>query len=742
MKKLLLGLLALGTCYTVNSQVLYNQTFDGIPGPTAGGAGTYAFPSGMLLHNVDNRTPVTNVNYVNEAWERREDFQTSVVDSVAFATSWYTPAGAANDWMWTPLIGPLPANATLSWNAKNYDPLYLDSYEVRIMTSPDVPTGGTGNIGNLITNSTVIYSTPGEPAAWTAHSVSLSSYAGQSVYIGYRLTSTDKFLLVVDDIKVEVVVNFDAQLVSTDTITEYTQIPLSQVSPLPFGGNVRNNGASALTNVVLNVNVTNSANASVYAASSAPLSSLAPGASMDVTIPAFTPSVADTYTVKYNVTATEVDQVNTNDTLYDSFVITDTIYARDKGIVTGGLGIGAGEVAYLGQQFEVVATTNLTSVTLGYIRGYIGRQYAAVVWNMAAGLPSAIIASTDTLLYPDNNALFTTVDISGGSIILTPGDYVITAVEFDSTLQLAHTSDIFTPGKTWVNWPSSPLAGWGNPEAFGANFAKAYQLRANFGPLCSNTTATDVQNYCGPYTWIDGNTYTSSNNTATFTIPNAGGCDSLITLNLTINATSTGTDVYTTCYPLTWIDGNTYSTSNNTAVFQLTNSVGCDSIVTLNLTITAPDDLTTTVTNETITANATGVTYQWLDCGNNNTPISGETNQSYTATSNGNYAVVITGTSCSDTSACVAINSVGIRDNGNSSLVVSLYPNPNTGDFTINLKETSNVVITDALGRVIMDATLNSGSQKINLSDEVKGIYFVKVSSKNGSTIKKVTINK
>jgi hypothetical protein len=41
-----------------------------------------------------------------------------------------------------------------------------------------------------------------------------------------------------------------------------------------------------------------------------------------------------------------------------------------------------------------------------------------------------------------------------------------------------------------------------------------------------------------------------------------------------------------------------------------------------------------------------------------------------------------------------------------------------------------------------MDATLNSGSQKINLSDEVKGIYFVKVSSKNGSTIKKVTINK
>jgi gliding motility-associated-like protein len=46
----------------------------------------------------------------------------------------------------------------------------------------------------------------------------------------------------------------------------------------------------------------------------------------------------------------------------------------------------------------------------------------------------------------------------------------------------------------------------------------------------------DVQSSCGPYTWIDGIEYTSSTNTPTFTIPNgaANGCDSLVTLNLTI----------------------------------------------------------------------------------------------------------------------------------------------------------------------------------------------------------------
>ncbi|PJB14130.1 MAG: hypothetical protein CO118_10240, partial [Flavobacteriales bacterium CG_4_9_14_3_um_filter_32_8] len=47
---------------------------------------------------------------------------------------------------------------------------------------------------------------------------------------------------------------------------------------------------------------------------------------------------------------------------------------------------------------------------------------------------------------------------------------------------------------------------------------------------CSPNTGTDVQTACDSYLWIDGNTYTSNNNTATFTLPNAAGCDSVVTL--------------------------------------------------------------------------------------------------------------------------------------------------------------------------------------------------------------------
>ena len=86
------------------------------------------------------------------------------------------------------------------------------------------------------------------------------------------------------------------------------------------------------------------------------------------------------------------------------------------------------------------------------------------------------------------------------------------------------------------------------------------------------------------YTWIDGNTYTSSNNTATHILTNAAGCDSIITLNLTILNTS-GVDIQSHCDSYTWIDGNTYTSSNNTATVTLVNDAGCDSVVTLDLTI-------------------------------------------------------------------------------------------------------------------------------------------------------------
>ena len=98
-------------------------------------------------------------------------------------------------------------------------------------------------------------------------------------------------------------------------------------------------------------------------------------------------------------------------------------------------------------------------------------------------------------------------------------------------------------------------------------------------------TSTDIITSCNNYTWIDGVTYTTSNNSASITIPSSSGCDSVVYLDLTINYDSYQTDFQTSCNSYTWIDGVTYTSSTNTPTFTLTNQNGCDSIISLNLTI-------------------------------------------------------------------------------------------------------------------------------------------------------------
>ena len=104
---------------------------------------------------------------------------------------------------------------------------------------------------------------------------------------------------------------------------------------------------------------------------------------------------------------------------------------------------------------------------------------------------------------------------------------------------------------------------------------------------------TDLIVKCDSYTWIDGNTYTASNNMATYTLANTMGCDSILNLNLVINESTIGTDTQIATESYIWVDGVTYTESNNTATFTLTNSNNCDSIITLDLTINSSSEINT-----------------------------------------------------------------------------------------------------------------------------------------------------
>lgn len=238
-------------------------------------------------------------------------------------------------------------------------------------------------------------------------------------------------------------------------------------------------------------------------------------------------------------------------------------------------------------------------------------------------------------------------------------------------------------------------------------------------------TSTDTRTECDSLQWIDGNTYYTDNSTATYLTTTVSGCDSLVTLDLTIASSSASTDMISSCDPIVWLDGNTYNTSNNTATYTISNAQGCDSIITLDFTLNMVDT-GVSLTGFTIMADAaSGYTYQWIDCDNGNSPIVGETSQSFTATANGNYAVILDNGDCADTSACVLIAGIGIDEE--AATTIKMYPNPSNGVVTIEFNvDVQAIEILDVNGRLVEQVVIqNQSALSIELPD-AKGTYFVK----------------
>ena len=101
-------------------------------------------------------------------------------------------------------------------------------------------------------------------------------------------------------------------------------------------------------------------------------------------------------------------------------------------------------------------------------------------------------------------------------------------------------------------------------------------MRVNYTQYAEETVVA-----CDSYVW-NGETYTQSGE-YTYTTTAANGCDSIVTLHLTINQTQYAEETVVACDSYTW-NGETYTASGE-YVYTTTATNGCDSIVTLHLTI-------------------------------------------------------------------------------------------------------------------------------------------------------------
>jgi len=422
-----------------------------------------------------------------------------------------------------------------------------------------------------------------------------------------------------------------------------------------------------------------------------------------------------------------------------SYVTASSVYAPTKSNSNASYkALGAGGVNSIAIQTDGTLQTygdgfvpdyNMNFTQLGYL------TLTPTQWNSCNYCPPSSFSYGDTICAGDS-LLFagsyrsttgtyqqTLTNSNGCDSLLTLNLTVGTPI-FGTDLQSTCDSFLWIDGVTYTASTTAPT--FVLTSASGCDSTVSLDLT-----ILNSSTSNDIQTACESYTWLDGNTYTSSNNSATHLLTNAAGCDSVITLNLTILNSTSSTDTQTACGSFTWLDGNTYTSSNNSATHLLTNAAGCDSTVTLDLTIVSLDP--SVLENDPIlTATETGVSYQWIDCSNNFTPIAGETNATFQATVNGNYAVAIDNGMCVDTSNCIAIVTVNFAALSLESGLI-LYPNPTKdGIFHVKIEGSiQKIEVIDVLGRTLALPTYLSEA-KVDGSELASGTYLVTVIAHDG----------
>lgn len=119
--------------------------------------------------------------------------------------------------------------------------------------------------------------------------------------------------------------------------------------------------------------------------------------------------------------------------------------------------------------------------------------------------------------------------------------------------------------------------------------------------ILHSSSSEDTVVVCDSYTWIDGITYTESTDEPTMVYTNAVGCDSVVTLHLTVYHSVYQIEEQVACDSFTWINDSTYTENTDTPVMTFTSASGCDSVVTLHLVVNhsaASEDYLTICANE------------------------------------------------------------------------------------------------------------------------------------------------
>jgi hypothetical protein len=322
----------------------------------------------------------------------------------------------------------------------------------------------------------------------------------------------------------------------------------------------------------------------------------------------------------------------------------------------------------------------------------------------------------------------------------------LTINDADSVYQSASACDSFTWPVNNQTYASSGLYSATLSNGAGCDSVVYLDLTIN----ASNVNNINVT-ACDSFYWNStSQTYFASGNYLV-QLQNIFGCDSTVVLNLTINNSSSSQVQVSSCDFYVWpMNGQSY-TQSGTYTHVVNNSAGCDSTITLQLTIHTTD-ITQQPANQQVFINDTAVfalvanpsnaTYQWqsdVGFGFQNLNNAGQYAGTHTNTlsvynaaiSNNNqvFRCNVSANGCDETSnnaVLTVIDNFGIDENTRAQLI-KLYPNPTKDHIDVEADDVligREYYITDAAGKLMFKGKLNRIKSRIFVDDWKAGEYI------------------
>jgi hypothetical protein len=303
----------------------------------------------------------------------------------------------------------------------------------------------------------------------------------------------------------------------------------------------------------------------------------------------------------------------------------------------------------------------------------------------------------------------------------------LTVSRKDTTLYPAVCSSYISPGGQV--WSTSGIYHDTLRTVSGCDsIAYTIHLTVHDTALTSTIKAVACNDYLSPskkYLWSESGAYQD-------TLHSIYGCDSIVfTIQLTIKSKFINEVTLEACDSYVSPSGRFVWSASGIYRDTIIGSDGCDSILSIDLTIGVVD-ISVSVTNDSLVANATEASFQWLDCGNLYASLAGDTNSLFTSATAGSFAVRVSQHGCIDTSACYSIVNSGISENDFGPRL-SVFPNPTEGLLTIDLGSMYyNITTTakDLYGQTVMRTEAHKGKVICIDIPGPSGFYFISIESK------------